>query len=224
MGGSTPKQRPSAQEVEQARAAAQRWNERIDDGYLQLEREGVADAYNDHSGYIGGRASADLAKEESKGVQQTAALGGIRDMQALGRTTTAAEATQEVDAAQTAQRYRDNRMIEMGKVGQDVAATGAAGLRNSAALGHERAAGKLQAKILEDNSRFAAGMQAASGLANGMAMRAEGFRVGKDGLRRTHEKGLFGAKPLSESMSAEEYEAHQNKAGNRVGWLGVLAQ
>jgi hypothetical protein len=217
MGGDGPeKQKASAQEVEQATNAAARWNERIDDGYLALEGEAIADARTDHSGVIGARSSADIAQQEAAGLRQAVSAGGSnRDVAELGNTVASAESTRKVDVAQQAQTLKDSRMLEVAKVGQDVAATTASGLRKSAILGSSRASNEVQNKVLTDNAKFNAKLSAASGMANGLALRNEGFRLNTEGMQRTNETGLRGA---SLGLQGKDLTEHLAKKGNNVGY------
>lgn len=221
MSGDAPEQKPSQAEVTQARNAANRWNERVNEGYLELEKQALADSQVDHSQYIGGRASADLAAQEQQGLRALVGAGGqANDLLSLGNTVAEAETTQDVDTASQATQLRDARMVEMGKVGQDVAANAESGLRSAAHLGASRANNKLNNKILTDNAKFAAVMSAASGAANGAAMRADGFRLTKSGMQKTHEGWSNGSKIQFADDAARQ--AHFDKPGNSLGWTDML--
>ena len=213
MGGDEPeKQGPSAQEKSQAKNAASRWNERIDDGYLRLEKQAVADARTDHSGVIGARSSADLAQQEAQGLRQAVAAGGSSgDISEFGNAVAAADSTREVDVAQQAQNLQDARMLDVAKVGQNVAGNAESGLRAASVLGASRASNELQNKVLEDNAKFSAKLSAASGFANGLGLRDQGYRLNTSGMQRTNEKGLRGA---SLGLQGQELEDHLAKPGN----------
>lgn len=209
-GGKTPKQKISKQEVHQAQQATAKWNERIDDGYLALEKQGVKDASQDHSGVIGGRSSADLAIAERAGLRDAVAAGASnRDVTSLGNTIADAETTRRVDTDAQAMAMKDSRRVAMTGVGQDVAHTAGAGLRDAAQIGGARANNKVQNKIMVDNAKFGAVMDVVGGAASGAALRSEGFRMGKSGLSRTHEGGLRGA-----ALDNPELD----KKGNQIGW------
>ena len=65
-GGGAPKQEISEAEKFQGEQAVARWNERVGDGYLDLEKDAVADSKLDHSDLFEGMASADLSHAEAR--------------------------------------------------------------------------------------------------------------------------------------------------------------
>ena len=209
-GSKTPKQKISAKERMQAKQATAKWNERIDDGYIQLEKDGIREASADHSGVIGGRASADVAIAERAGLRQAVRAGASnRDVTSFGNTIAGAETTRRVDTDNQALSMKDSRRLGMAKVGQDVAQTSSSGLREAAQLGSLRAQTEVENRILKDNAKFGAMMDIAGGAASGAALRAEGFRMNKSGLQRTHGSGLRG-KPLA--------DPDLTKKGNNMSW------
>ena len=64
MGGKAPDQQETAAEKIAAQNASQRWSERVNDGYLDLEKRQIADSTRDMTSVIHGRASADVARQE----------------------------------------------------------------------------------------------------------------------------------------------------------------
>ena len=70
MGGSAPEAETPESEKLASRIGAQRWNQRYDDGYAQLEQEAIVDAGRNRHGLYVGRANADLAALEAKTVIQ----------------------------------------------------------------------------------------------------------------------------------------------------------
>lgn len=67
--GDAPEQEVSAAEVTQFQEAKNRWNQRIDDGLLDLEKRAVAESKFNHSEHLAGQGSAELAMQEEKAMQ-----------------------------------------------------------------------------------------------------------------------------------------------------------
>ncbi|MGH1374440.1 MAG: hypothetical protein ACRBBW_20555 [Cellvibrionaceae bacterium] len=185
MGSSkTPKQEVSEQEKLQSQQAAKQWNERIDDGYIQLEQDAIADAQLDHSGQISGQASGDVAVAEAEGLRSQIRAGGpnSRGLSSIGDAVNTAVTTADVDSKSSAQTLKDTKMVGISKLGTDVALGASGALKTSAGLGASRALTEVNNKILVNNSKTAAMMTAAEGLGTGYMMKAQGYSIGKNGL------------------------------------------
>jgi hypothetical protein len=215
MGGSSaPKQKISSEEKDMAVQAASRWNERIDDGYLDLEKQAIADAGLDHTNLIGGRSSADLAISERAGLRGVVGSGGSnRDVAEFGNTIAGASTTQDVDSASQAQSMRDTKRLGVSKLGSDIALTSSGGLRNAAANASSRSMNKVDNQILKSNAKTNAVLSAASGFASGAALRNEGFRMTKQGLAKTNAPGFNNKAPSGADLE---------KSGNRISYTDML--
>ena len=199
-----PKQEISKQERIQSQRAAEKWNERIDDGYLELEMEAVADSELDHSGRIAGQASGDVALAEADALSSEMSAGGptARGLSDLGNTINAAVTTADVDAKSEAQKLKDTKMLGVSKLGSDVSLNTSNALKTSAGLGASRAVNKLQNETLVNNSKASALMTAAEGLGTGMMMRSNGYRLGKGGLTRIDTGGNEGLRKQPQGIGA----------------------
>ena len=119
-GGDTPEVKPSQSEVLAGREGVDKWNERQDDGYVQLEQDAITDASRDHSNMLQGRASADLAGQTGLAYQAAANTGSAF---ALGNTANVASAanSQGMNAAlQANQTVNDQKKLGVIQTGQDV--------------------------------------------------------------------------------------------------------
>lgn len=220
-GGKTPEQKISPEEIQYAQTAAARWNERIDDGFLEVEQQAVADAGMDHFNFIAGRNSAEMARAERVGYDQLRKGGGTaNDLRDFGNTITAASTMSDVDSATRSQSLRDSRRLNVAKVGQDVALTASSGLANAAQQGNERALTTVQNKIAEGNAKVNAISDAVGGAVTGATLRADGYRLTKEGMQRTHNPGLRGTPLSEETLNSEDY---QKKASNRIGWTSLMS-
>lgn len=220
MGGKAPKQKVSSSETDQSNAAVSKWNERVTGGYLGLEKDGVADSKRDHTGFIVGRSSADLAQEEAKGLRGVNAAGGKqRDFNKFGTDVASSLATGATDAAKAGQTLRDTRMVGSMKVGQDVSLTAGSGLRTAAIVGNTNASAKLQNSVLKSNAKFSAITEAAGGAMTGATLRADGFRLTNKGLQKTNEVGLLG-----KGLGKDDLEASLKQKSNTLGWTAIGSQ
>ena len=218
MGGDdAPKQEESKEERAQAEAAVASWNERFDDGYADLERQAITDAGMDHSNYLGGRASADVAQAESQAYAANLRDGvSAPEMQRTGNAISEAVTAANVASESEAQNLQTNALIQTAKTGRDVATTASNGLRTAATLGASRATNKVQNDILVSNAEADAKFKAAQGAITGAGMRAEGYRLGKGGIEKTH-KG-FGPEKLGKAEAAALAEKEPS-----MGWGKSLA-
>ena len=182
-GGGAPKREPTQQEIVQSRQAVERFNQRVDDGLLDLERDVVDEADTDFSAFLGGRASADVAQSEIQALRTNTQTGATaRGLNRVGNSVNRAANTAAVDAVGQARSLRDSRRIGAAKVGEDIALNTSQGLAESAKRASRQATSELQNDILRDNSRTQAILTAAGGAAQGAVARDQGFSLTGDGL------------------------------------------
>jgi hypothetical protein len=209
-GGDAPKVKETPAEKIAASKASARWNERQQDGYLDLEVAQVADSERDYREFFAGRTSADIAKKEleaNKGLG-TATVQKLGD---LSDTVREASAVGKTDAAIQAQAIKDNRRVASSKLGSDIAGAALQGFDTTAAMAGQRAVDKVQNKIIKNNARNQMVMDLASAAATGYGMKKAGYSVGK--------KGISGPE-------TQVYDAKQGKnvtqAGRNYGWSPLL--
>lgn len=180
-GSSAPKQKISETEKTQARFAVNKHNERIQDGFADLELRMVQDAVNrDYEGFLGGRSSADVAKAETQAYEAKTATPGamsLRDFRSTGDSVAAGLRQSQVDAATTNETLRDQSRVAMAKLGGDISDTTSGSLAEAARRGGSTAAQKVQNDILKSNARTEAVMTAAKGALSGATLRADGYRL-----------------------------------------------
>lgn len=209
-GGSAPKVKETPAEKIAAIQASSRWNERKNDGYLDLELAQVADSERDYREFFGGRTSADIAKTEleanrSMGTPTTQRLGELSD------TVREASAVGKTDAAFQAESLKDNRRLNSVKLGSDIAGAALQGFDSTAALAGRRAVDKVQNSIIKNNARNQMVMDLAGAAVQGRAMRNQGYSFGKSGLT---------------GPATEKYDPKTGKnttqAGTNYGWTPLL--
>ena len=196
----------------EARLAAARHNERIDDGYIGLEQKAIADSGRDHSGYIKGRGSAGLAQSETDAVKASVRSkgAGLRELSRTGDAIAAGVNAVDVSSAQTARNLNDEKSLAVAKTGQDIADSAASGLRAGSTLSTRTAIQKLNNDILVSDARSAAMGEAAGAVVNGATMRADGYRLGKDGLSRTR------------TTTSPDGSGADVEVTDKLGWKGAL--
>tara|TARA_B110000116_G_scaffold127809_1_gene110799 strand:+ start:7666 stop:8340 length:675 start_codon:yes stop_codon:yes gene_type:complete len=211
-GGDAPEQEESKAERAQAESAVASWNERFDDGYVDLEKQAITDAGVDHASYLGGRASADIAEAE-----RGAYAANLRDgatgfeLQRTGNAVSDSITAANVSTEAEAQNLRTNALVTTAKTGRNVATTASQGLRSAATLGASRATNKVQNDILVSNAEASAKGAALQGAITGAGLRQEGYRFGKGGIEKSHEPGLM----KNKALSSEDKLKNKDKT---IGW------
>lgn len=175
-GGSKGKVRESEESIIQAERGARRHNERMLDGYTDLEAAAIADSKRDRSGVLGARGSADLAAVERAGYRQLAAnprgLSTV-DFHALGDSINASSTAVRDIATQQAQAFQDGQKLGAVHSGADIAKRADHSLNNLSKNAMSMAFTKAQNEILRSNARFSAALSAAEGAAVGTARRLD---------------------------------------------------
>lgn len=180
-GGSAPQVKETAAEKIAGIKAKSRWNERAQDGYLDLERKQVADSERDYREFFGSRASADVAAKELE-ANKTMGPATVQQLGDLSNTIRDASAAANRDSAVQAAAIKDNRRINSVRLGSDVAGSALQGFGSSAALAARRATDKVQNKIITTNARNQMIMDLAGAAVQGGAMRKAGYSVNSGGL------------------------------------------
>ncbi len=187
MGGGTkqPAQEETIAEQQEAAHALARWNERQEDGYVDLEKQQVAESTRDYTKLFSARNSADTAVAERAAYDSV----GRPDAEQYGdvaNTISRAVAIGTSDAASQAMQVKDAKQLNVIKTGNDMASSTTDILAKRAGLANQRAADEVQNQILVNNSRTNAVMTAVGGAIQGNAMRKEGYGFSvKDGLTRS---------------------------------------
>lgn len=153
MGGGGDKQKPSRMEKIQAQRARARMKEWEDDGYKELETQGIARAKRDYTAAIGGMTSADLnqaAVESDRGLGMEVGQGtlGVRTAQQAGALQQSQSAGLN-SAMATGQDIQNQARLGMAKVGQDVSLQ----TDNMFASAAQRGASQAQQAVANDNLR-----------------------------------------------------------------------
>lgn len=188
MGGDTPEQKETAAEKISAENASQRWSERINDGYLDLEKRQITDSTRDMTSVIHGRANADLARGER--AAYAAAGRTTADMDQVGNTTGQALAATAVDSSAAGLKYSDSKRINTVRIGNNMAASTTSTLGDLAALANRNAGEKLQNQVMVSNAKMQAGMQVVGGAVQGYNMKKAGYDFNlKEGVTHTGKDG-----------------------------------
>ena len=178
----------TAEEKQNAQHAQDRWNERQNDGYVDLEKQQVANSTRDYSHLYAARNSADTAVAENKAYRSAAvptgnAFGEVANT--VGRST----ALGQSDALQAGLKQKDATQLNVIKQGNDMAASTTDILGNTADMAGKRAAAEMQDQMLVNNARTNAVMTAIGGAVQGRAMGKAGYGFSfKDGLTRDKSK------------------------------------
>lgn len=183
MGGDTPKQEETAAEKVSAENAAQRWSERVNDGYLDLEKRQIADSTRDMTQVIHGRANADLARQER--VAYAATTPDAASMDQVGNTIGSALASTAVNSARAGFKYSDAKRMNTVRIGNNMAATSTSTLADMSTQANRSASEKVQNQIMVSNAKMQAGMTALGGAVQGHNMKKAGYGFSlKDGITR----------------------------------------
>lgn len=201
-GGKTPKVQETAAERQAALGAQQRWNERVEDGYLNLERASIDSAMNDdYTELFAGRNSADVARAERQAY--TAARPTARSLGTVANTIGEADVLGKTDAALTGLQLKDTTRLDALKRGNDLQNNALNIGDTQASMAGERALNKVQNQILVDNSKTQAMLDAAGGAIQGYSMKKAGYSLDKGGVRTPPSKTT-------------------GKAGRSLGWTPIL--
>ncbi len=156
MGGSAPEQKPSQSEVEAARSAVDKWNERYDDGYVDLEKKAIADSKVDHTGQLKGIAAADLAQQESMAYESASPGRRGLDFGAVGTAMATSSGKATADAEKQGIQIKDAKTMGVIRTGQDMANNSGNAVMAAASNGFSSAASDVNAELSRLNSRNSA--------------------------------------------------------------------
>lgn len=220
QGGNTPQQRITEQERAQAQRAVGRWRERIDDGYLALEKKAIGESEYDHSGFVKAQASSEVAHQEAEAYKASLRVAGNQSV-ASGETAEAvstARAVQDVEAESQGQLIKDGRRQAMATLGQDVALETSSGLREMAEVGSTRAQAAVKADLLKSQSKAQMKGQIIQSAMGAAALRNEGYRFdGPFSIAQTHEKGWNG-----KALPTVDAAGNPIQAKGRMSSLSIL--
>ena len=181
-GGS--KVEETAEEKQNAQHAQDRWNERQNDGYVDLEKKQVANSTRDYSGLYAARNSADTAVAEAKAYKSVPAPTG-EAFGEVANTVGRSVVLGQSDALQAGLKQKDASQLNVIKQGNDMAATTTDILGNTADMAGKRAAAEMQDQMLVNNARTNAVMTAVGGAIQGHEMGKAGYKFSfKDGMTR----------------------------------------
>lgn len=217
--GGAPQQEETQAEKTAAQNASQRWSERINDGYLDLEKRQIADSTRDMTGVIHGRSNADVAHAEK--VAYATALPDESSMNQVGNTVGKALASSAVDSSRAGQKNTDAKRLNTVRIGNNMAATTSSTLGDLATQANRNATEKLQNQILVNNSKVQAVMQAVGGAVQGYSMKNAGYNFSfKDGLTRDKSKiPGYNAETDPESFQDKQKFSAMQLVGSKLGVL-----
>lgn len=176
--GSSPKQKESQAEKQRAQNALNRIKEWENDGFKELELEGLQRAKMDHTERLRRTTNADVqqqASEASKDLGVTVGQGNFvyeQDQFNTDVNTTLGKANTE--SIKTAETLKDNARLDMAKVGQDVAMSTDAAFSSAAQRGAAKARNKLENKTLRSRARTQALASVVAGAGMGYSMKNSG--------------------------------------------------
>ncbi len=185
--GSAPAQKETAQEQIAAKNASARWSERINDGYLDLEKRQIADSTRDMTSVIHGRSNADVARAER--VAYETATPDAASLDSVGNTVGEALGASAVDSSRAGLKYSDAKRMNTVRIGNNMAATTTSTLGDIATQANRTASEKLQNKILVNNAKMQAGMKALGGAIEGYNLKQAGYGFDlKNGMTQDKSK------------------------------------
>lgn len=169
---------PSEAERYQADRAVRRLEEWENDGYKDLENEGIQRSKADYSNYLRGKANADLNAAQGSNEQMLGMTAGQGDMAlqtgSVNRGFRRSLSGALTDAHVNAQKIKDSRRLGMAKVGQDVALQTDSALASAARRGFSKSMADLQAQTIRNQARTQALVNVASGATYGLMERKGG--------------------------------------------------
>ena len=191
-GGDAPEIEISASEKIAAQEAVNKYNERIDDGYTQLEDQAITDARADHTGLLKGTGAADLAQQEAQAYQSASGTRRGLDFNNIGTATATSNAQMNSGTEQQGLQIKDAKMMGVVNTGQDKANNAAGAVMSSAKNGLSSAMSDLSAEMTRINARNQAlGQVVGAGLAAGAYKYAQTPSVASQAnVRMDYDKSL----------------------------------
>lgn len=177
-GGSAPKQKQSASEIQAAKDAVNKWNERQEDGYVGLEHKAIADSRVDHSGQLKGIGSADLAQQEAMAYNAASAGRKGLDFGAVGTAMATSQGKTNAAAEKQGLQIKDAKTMGVIRTGQDMANNASNAVMSAARNGFSSASSELSAEMTRLNARNQAiGQVASTAMAAGAYKMAQPKRL-----------------------------------------------
>lgn len=179
VGGRAPKQKQSAEEIRAAKSAVDKWNERQEDGYVDLEHQAIADSRVDHTGRLQGIGAANLAQQEAMAYNAASAGRKGLDFGAVGTAMATSAGKTNALAEKQGLQIRDAKTMGVIRTGQDMANNSANTVMAAARNGFSSSSADLQAQMTRLQARNQAiGQVASTAMAAGAYKMAQPKRLG----------------------------------------------
>jgi hypothetical protein len=181
-GGSSKQKTPESTKI-QAKQGIDRWNERIEDGYQDLEKAAMKDADGSLEPLLAAKGNADLAQSAESLYQPS--LNGPSAMQLASDGSVHGKALSEMKAGVRSQalEINDIKRLNVMKTGQDIASDNTAALSSMTGRATQKALSTLRNKQTVNQARTAAMAKVAINGYLGMKAKKEWENKEVDGVK-----------------------------------------